>query len=271
MLRQAVRAVAARNVCRAGYFRQYSTELDGSPQFQSAFARVQLPLSWTGTVKDVLEPMVPIIYEHNAHETVRKELNELADLLTKNPFSRDLLVDVYKKTQFQGVNVSPYTRLILAELGRRDQLKTIPKVAETLVDVFAQLNNEHHVEITLAAQPTPEQVEELRNELVQHLFKGDKSAKITVSIEVNPAIIAGRVYRFRDGLLNMSVSQFLESYKDERLAQKTEAEQQFLKREAQFRQPLNADKPTSNSKLQALLQQASEAAVISRGLAFPKE
>jgi len=226
----------------------------GEVPFAKAFEKVELPLSWNGVVATVLNPIVPLLYETGKDKIVRDELKGLSDLTLRDPFTWDKINDIYKQNQFKNSNFSQITRMLLAELGRRGELKLIPKISETLEDVMKQLNNEHSIRVTLPVEPTPEQVQELKEELFVHLYKNDPTVKIDLTVDVNPAIIAGRVYHFRDGMLNMSAGQYLEQYKDSRLAERLEEETAAAEIDAKHLRPLNDGQPISSKQYNEMLQ-----------------
>jgi F-type H+-transporting ATPase subunit delta len=146
-------------------------------------------------------------------DEVMNDLHAVAQVLRQEPEFLTLLMSPKLKEEekvkmirrvFSG-RVNPLTLDFLSVLARRNRAGFISGIAGRYEDLYDAMHNRKRIEVTLAKEPTAEQIETLKAELREAI-----AAEVKLTVKVDPEIIGGIIIRKGDKVIDNSVKSILD-------------------------------------------------------------
>lgn len=150
----------------------------------------------TGRIDEVMADL-------QAVSKVLRQEPEFMTLLTSPKLKEDEKVRMMQRVF--GGKVNPMTLNFMSVLARRNRVGFLPGIAGRYEDMFDALRGRKRVEVTLAREPTADEVESLKAEL-----KAAIAAEVKLTVKVDPTIIGGIVIRKGDMVIDNSVKSILD-------------------------------------------------------------
>lgn len=150
----------------------------------------------TGQIDEVMSDL------HSVSQVLRQE-PEFLTLLTSPKLKEEEKVKMIRRVF--GGRVHSLTLDFLSVLARRNRVSFLHGIAGRYEDRYDAMRNRKRIEVTLASEPTTEQIETLKAEL-----KAAISAEVKLTVKVDPAIIGGIVIRKGDTVIDNSVRNILD-------------------------------------------------------------
>ncbi|HUR50924.1 MAG TPA: F0F1 ATP synthase subunit delta [Mycobacteriales bacterium] len=150
----------------------------------------------------------------DALDEVEDELFRFARILEREGELRDLLQNPYQPderkrsllTELLGDKVNPVTlRVIVAAATVSVRRRTVGEALDQFSQLAAELRERLNARVTLAVEPSPEQLERLGEELARVFGR-----TMGLRVEIDPSIVAGAVIRVGDQVLDASVARRLD-------------------------------------------------------------
>ncbi|MCI0498253.1 MAG: ATP synthase F1 subunit delta [Planctomycetales bacterium] len=140
----------------------------------------------------------PVMDDLESVGRVLQDEPEFLSLLTVGHIREDEKVGMVRRV-FKG-RVRDLTLDFLCVLARRNRMSFLHGIGDRYQALLDERKNLHRIEITLAKEPTDEQVETIKRDIREAI-----RAEIKLSVTVNPEIIGGIIIRKGDMVIDNSV------------------------------------------------------------------
>ncbi|MBL7214346.1 MAG: ATP synthase F1 subunit delta [Phycisphaerae bacterium] len=148
-----------------------------------------------GLVEQVMDDL-------DAVAEVMKDEPEFLSLLTVGQVKEDEKAKMIRRV-FKG-RVNDLTLDFLCVLAKRNRMNFVHGIGDRYEALLDERKNLHRIEVTLAKEPTDEQVEKIKADIREAI-----KAEIKLSVNVDPAIIGGIIIRKGDLMVDNSVRTIL--------------------------------------------------------------
>jgi F-type H+-transporting ATPase subunit delta len=167
------------------------------------------------------QSVLELASEQQQAEAIGQELAAISGIVNDNPSFREVLsspaIGIEARERMLGGifrnNVSPLVFNTLGVLNHKNRLNLIGEIAQAYSDLLDQQLGKVEVEMTVAKQLSPEQLDQARSRIGAALGKN-----ATIHQSVDETIIGGMVLRIGDKLIDASVRNQLASMKAQLLA-----------------------------------------------------
>ena len=157
--------------------------------------------------------MFELAQESDLLNTVTEDLEAVVSVLEDEPeFLSLLTLGHLKETEkgemirrvFKG-RIDDLTLDFLCVLAKRNRMGFLHGINESYQNLLDEHKNRHRIEVTLAKEPTDEQIEKLKQDLADAI-----NAEIKMSVEVDPSILGGIIIRKGDLMIDNSARSILD-------------------------------------------------------------
>ena len=144
----------------------------------------------------------PVMDDLEAVAEVLKDEPEFLSLLTLGQVKDDEKAKMIRRV-FKG-RVNDLTLDFLCVLAKRNRMNFVYGIGDRYQVLLDERRNLHRIEVTLAKEPTDEQVEKLKADIREAM-----NAEVKLSVNVDPEIIGGIVIKKGDLVVDNSVRTIL--------------------------------------------------------------
>jgi F-type H+-transporting ATPase subunit delta len=173
------------------------------------------------TVLAYARSLLELANERNQADEVGQEMAAVREITDENPSFAQFLADpgigATERTAtldkvFRG-RASPLVMNFLGVLNNKGRLRLLGPIAQALGDLLDRQRGNVEVDVTVAQQLSPDQLEQVRRRVSQALGKN-----AVVRQHVDPDVIGGLVLRVEDRLIDASVRYQLEAMRERLLS-----------------------------------------------------